>query len=220
MRKWLVSSSFLAGLAVMSFLPALGAGGSKIEETSPPPPSPEQQADARYNEGLAARDSAWRLEKKLAEAPEAKQAKLQKKIRRAYEDAARHFTTAVGFAPDHYRALGSLGYAQRQLGEYEEALRAYDAALELNPDYVEAIEYRGEAYLGLGRINEAQNAYRILSEKDPGLAVELLGAMHSWIDARRAEADADTTQLDGLQAWVDDRGAAADGSSLHKSRAW
>jgi tetratricopeptide (TPR) repeat protein len=210
-----------AALSVLCVTSAVAAGGSRIEDTAAPPPTPEQQANERYNEGLSARDSAWRLEKKLAEAPQEKQAKIEKKIRGAYEDAVRHFTAAVGFAPDHYQALGSLGYAHRQLGDYEQALGAYDAALELNPHYAEAIEYRAEAYLGLGRINEAQNAYRILAEKDAELAAELLGAMRTWIDARRADpAGTDTARMDGFQRWVEDRGEAAGVSSQRKSRSW
>ena len=126
---------------------------------------------------------------------------------------------AVGFKPDHHQALGSLGYAYRQLGNFENALGAYDAALELNPDYAEAIEYRGEAYLGLNRINEAQNAYRVLFEKNVDLAAELLGSMEAWIEARRAEpAGVEVAQLDGFARWVEDRDQAATGSSLHKGR--
>ena len=42
-----------------------GSGGSSVPE-APPPQTPEEQARERYNQGLSLRDSAWRLEKKLA----------------------------------------------------------------------------------------------------------------------------------------------------------
>jgi tetratricopeptide (TPR) repeat protein len=201
---------------------ALAAGGSKIEEPdTTAPPSPEQQAAERYNQGLQYRDDAWRLQKKLdkPDTPVAKRAKIEKNIRRAYESSVRELTAAVGFKPDHFQALGSLGYAYRQLGDFQNALGAYDAALELNPDYAEAIEYRGEAYLGLNRINEAQNAYRILFEKNADLAAELLGSMEAWIAARRAApGEIEVAQLDGFARWVEDRDQAASGSSLHKGR--
>jgi tetratricopeptide (TPR) repeat protein len=197
---------------------ALAAGGSKIEEPDTTPQSPEQQANERYNQGLQYRDDAWRLQKKL-DNPNTPEAKIEKNIRRAYESSVRELTAAVGFKADHFQALGSLGYAYRQLGDFQNALGAYDAALELNPDYTEAIEYRGEAYLGLNRINEAQNAYRTLFEKNADLAAELLGSMEAWIAARRAApGEVEVAQLDGFARWVEDRDQAASGSSLHKGR--
>jgi len=220
MKKTSIRALVLPLLVAVSVSAALAAGGSKLEEPEAAATGPEQQANERYNLGLAARDGAWRLEKQLAGAPAEQRDKLEKKIRGAYEEAVRHFRSAVALFPEHHQALGSLGYAQRQLGHYEEAMQAYDAALALAPDYVEAIEYRGEALLGLGRINEAQNAYRVLAEKKPDLAAELLGAMRSWIEARRSDGGADAAQLDGLESWIADRGAVATGSSLHKSRSW
>ena len=202
--------------------PALAAGGSKIEEPdATAPPSPGEQAAERYNQGLQYRDDAWRLQKKLDDpgTPQAKRAKIEKNVRRAYESAVREFTAAVGFKADHYQALGSLGYAYRQLGDFERALDAYDAALEVNPRYAEAIEYRGEAYLGLNRINEAQNAYRLLLEMESDLAAELLGSMQAWIAARRAEpGSVAAAQLDGLARWIEDRDRSASGSTQHKGR--
>jgi tetratricopeptide (TPR) repeat protein len=221
MREAIRPTVFVLATIGLAVSVALAAGGSKIEEPDTTPASPEQQANERYNQGLQYRDDAWRLQKKLdnPDTPEAKRAKIEKNIRRAYESSVRELTAAVGFKPDHHQALGSLGYAYRQLGDFENALEAYNAALELNPDYAEAIEYRGEAYLGLNRINEAQNAYRILLEKNADLAAELLGSMEAWIAARRAEpGDIAVAQLDGFARWVEDRELAACRSSLHKSR--
>lgn len=209
----------LSGLAGSA---ALAAGSTPIKNTEDADrPDPETQADEHFNKGLTHRDEAWELQAKLDSAPEDQRAKIATKIRTAYEHAVGEFRAAVELNPRHHQALGSLGYAYRQLGRYESALEAYDAALDLDPDYSKAIEYRGEAYLGLNRINEAQNAYRVLSEKDPGLAAELLGAMQSWVAARRTDpAGVDVAVVNGFERWIEDRGAAASGSSLHKSRSW
>ena len=212
-----------AAVLALAVLPALAAGGSKIDAPPAPEPTPDEQANQRYNEGLAERDAAWRLEKKLAdpETPADKRDKIATNLRQAYERAAREFSAAFGLNPAHFQALSDLGYVRRQLGDYEGALEAYGAALELKPDYARAIEYRGEAYLGLNRIADAQNAYRTLQERDAALAAELLGAMQSWVAARRADpAGVDPAAVDGLATWVADRGAAASGSSLHKNRSW
>ncbi len=200
------------------------SGGSKVE-TAPIPKTPEEQARERYNQGLAYRDEAWRFIKKLAKpnTPEAKRAKMETKIGRAYDDAAREFSVAISLSPEFHQAYSGLGYVYRQLNDYPRALQAYDLALELDPDYAEAIEYRAEAYLGLNRINDAQNAYRVLLEQNPSLAAELLGAMRAWLQQRREEpAGIEVAQLDGFERWVEDRGEAAgeDKSSLRKSRTW
>ncbi len=213
-----------AALALVCGLPALAAGGSRIEEIAPVEAelTPEQQADRHYNEGLAQRDEAWRLEKKLVQAPAEKRDKIEQKISQAHERSVTEFTSALASNPRHYQALAGLGYAFRQLGDYAKALAAYDAALEISPGYGPALEYRGEAYLAMNRINDAQNAYRVLLEHDPRLAPELLGAMQSWIEARRAvpAAGVESAQIDGLESWVKDRDRAAAESSLHKTRTW
>ena len=220
MRTLVVSMTLLG--ATWSGLQA--SGGSSVDET-PIPMTPEQQAGQRYNQGLSFRDEARRLQKKLnsPDTPEAKRAKIEKKLGRAYESAVKEFAGAISLSPRHHQAYSSLGYVYRQLGDYPLALESYDRALEIDPDYGEAIEYRGEAYLGLNRINDAQNAYRVLLEKNPKLAAELLGAMHAWLKQRREEpAGVEATALDGFERWVEDRGEAAsvDQSSLRKSRTW
>jgi tetratricopeptide (TPR) repeat protein len=219
MRTWNHGAAIVV-LSVLAWNSVPAGGGSKVEPPAAPAATPEQQATEQYNEGISYRDRAWQLEKKLESAPENKRAKIEKKIEGAYEAAAKRFEAAVALDARHYRALGSLGYARRQLGEFDQAMRAYDAALEIQPDYPEAIEYRAEAYLGLNRVNDAQNAYRILAERDAGLAADLLMAMRSWIDVQRQRGDGDPGQLDGLERWVEDRGEAAGGTGRHKGRTW
>ena len=220
MRRTLPTLALGLWLALLA-LPAWSAGSSRIEEPAGEPESPEQQANDLYNQGLAERDDAWRLEKKLAAAAPDERPKLEHKVRRAYESSAKAFSQALALNPRHHQALSSLGYTQRQLGDYEKALATYNAALELKPDYGPAIEYRGEAYLGLNRIVDAQNSYRMLAEKEPALAAELLGAMKSWIEARKANpSGVDPAQIDAFATWVADRGEAAATSSLHKTRSW
>ena len=72
------------------------SGGSQVE-TAPIPKTPEEQARERYNQGLSYRDEAWRFIKKLANpnTPEAKRAKMETKIGRAYDAAAREFSYPV-----------------------------------------------------------------------------------------------------------------------------
>ena len=219
MRTWTRGAGIVV-LCVLVGSAVLAGGGSKVETPAAPAKTPEQRATEHYNERISQRDRAWQLENKLESAREDKRAKLEKKIDGAYRAAAKQFEAAIALDARHYRALGSLGYARRQLGDFDQAMRAYDAALEIEPDYPEAIEYRAEAYLGLNRINEAQNAYRVLSEKDAELAADLLTAMRSWIDVKRQRGDADAAQLDGLERWVEDRGEAAGGTGRHKGRTW
>jgi len=219
MRTW-TRGAAIGLLSVLAWGSVTAGGGSKVETPAAPAKTPEQQATEHYNEGISYRDRAWQLEKKLESAPEDKRAKIEKKIDGAYGAAAKQFEAAIALDARHYRALGSLGYARRQLGDFDQAMRAYDAALEIEPDYPEAIEYRAEAYLGLNRINDAQNAYRVLAERDAKLAADLLMAMRSWIDVKRQRGDADASQLDGLERWVEDRGDAAGGTGRHKGRTW
>jgi tetratricopeptide (TPR) repeat protein len=204
---------------------AFAAGSTPKEPTieAGSEPSAEDRAIEHYNAGLASRDEAWRLERKLEDAAPEERAKLTAKIDRAFARAVKDLTAAVEADPDMHEAWSSLGYALRRSGDANGALEAYDRALALAPAYGEAIEYRGEAYLALGRIDDAQRAFDELLPSHPKLADELLGAMRSWIEARRAEpAGIDVGQLDELERWVDSRGRGElpRESSLGKTRGW
>ena len=66
MREPIRAGLVLAALCALNCAGAWASGGSRVEEPAAATETPEQQADQRYNEGLASRDSAWRLQKKLA----------------------------------------------------------------------------------------------------------------------------------------------------------
>lgn len=222
MTKTLRLPTSLAAILLLTCSAVYAAGGSSIDSTAETA-TPEQQANEHYNEGLVNRDHAWKLQKKAAnsELPEEKRAKLQKKMRNAYERAIAEFTAAITLHPEHHQAFGSLGYVYRQTGDYAKALAAYGEALALKPDYAEAVEYRAEAYLGLNRIDDAKASYETLAQLNAKLAGELLHAMHAWVEQRRADpAGINVGALDAFERWVEDRGEGKVASTLRKSGSW
>jgi tetratricopeptide (TPR) repeat protein len=221
-RTLTVLYTLLALLVVA--VPARASGGSRSEPSAAAEEAPEQLAMGYYNDGLASRDSAAKLQKKAADpslTPE-KRKKIETKIERAYEQAVKSFTRAVENDPGMFQAWGSLGYARRMTGNYVTAIEAYSTALSLKPDYAEALEYLGEAYLGLRRIEDVQRCHETLAEIDDELATELLSAAHAWIDQRRHDPQGvKVGELDAFERWVGDRLEGAPvASSLGKPRSW
>jgi len=212
----------LALFAVAGAAPLYAAGTPKIETPPPEAPTPEQLAAEHYNTGVAQRDEAWRLERKLAAAEPAQREKLGTKIRRAYEQAVKSFTRAVESDPGMHEAWAGLGYALRRTGDPEAGLEAYGRALEIAPDYGPALEYLGEAYLELDRLADARGTYERLEGADATLARELLSAMHSWVAARRSDpGEVKVGELDAFERWVSERLAGEPvESSLRKPRSW
>ena len=182
------SRSFLPVLLMMVFAasPLLAAGSNR---SATEPRDPHDDAVVSFNDGLASRDRAWKLEKDLAKAPnEAARAKIAEKIRKAYQSAVRAQRSAVRYDPKLYQAHGELGYALRKTGDYAAALESYDKALAIQPGYAEAIEYRAEAYLGLNRVDDARQAYMTLHNGgDAARAKMLAGAMAKWLRQRRTD---------------------------------
>ena len=214
----LVLTSCFLVLAVQS-LPSVAAGGSSVPSVSPA----DQAADA-YNRGIKYRDKAWKLEEQAATASGEDRSKLEEKIRKEYQKAARAFEAAVDTNPDMYQAHSSLGYALRKLGKFDDSLASYDRALELEPTYSEAIEYRAEAYLGLNRLEDAKEAYMELFRSDRERADELMSAMKKWIDDRSGESGGvDKAAIEEFEDWVHERAEiAGHTASLSSSsdRAW
>lgn len=198
-----------------------GGGSPKPPATREEPRSPADQAAEQYNFGLASRDDAWRLEKKLAAAPAEQRERIEKKIARAYELSAERLEKAVRLDPDMHEAWGSLGYALRKSGRIDDALDAYDRSLSLRPDYAPALEYRAEAHLEQNRIDDALSGHARLLDVDPDLAGELRLAMRGWLEARRKDSrGVDESRLDELEGWLEDQGELPEKSRLRKSRAW
>jgi tetratricopeptide (TPR) repeat protein len=167
--------------------------------------TPEQQAIQAYNMGIASRDKAWKLEKKMAESTDAaEREKLNKKIGKSYKTAASSFERAIRSNPMMFEAHSDLGYCLRKQGDFEASLAAYDRALEIEPRYAEAIEYRAEAYLGLNRLDEAKQAYLELFKGQSDQAAALLEAMQRWV----AENGEDP-QAEAFSTWVTERSEIA-----------
>jgi tetratricopeptide (TPR) repeat protein len=212
-------------LALVAGGQARGSGDEPIDTGSAgAPKSPAEIAAGHFNEGLSSRDQAWALQKKAddpALAPDKRQG-VERKVRRAYEQAIASFERAIEADPAMYRAWSMLGYCRRQTGDYTAALAAYDRALELEPDYSEAIEYRGEAYLGLDRTDDARAAYERLAQADPALAAELLAAMETWVERRRADpGGVEPGAVEAFGRWVDARrGGAPIAAPTGGSRGW
>ncbi|MEM7481145.1 MAG: tetratricopeptide repeat protein [Acidobacteriota bacterium] len=206
MKRPIPALSLLALAALLAPVALFAAGGSSAPTPTPRPSlpelTPEQKADAAYNRGLELRDKAWSIEDQNGDA---------KKIEKVYRKAAKRFEDATNQNPKHHQAWSSLGYALRKLGEYEDSLAAYDTALELAPTYTEAIEYRAEAYLGLNRLDDAKEAYMHLFSLDRQRADELMTAMVTWLENRKADPDGvDAETLEAFDAWVVERTKLAD----------
>ncbi len=188
-----------------------GGGASKPREETPATETveltPEQEAIDAYNMGIAARNKAWKLEKKLAASTDAKeQKKLGTKISKSYRNAVGSFERAVRKNPMMHEAHSDMGYCLRRQGDFEAALAAYDLALEIQPNYAEAIEYRAEAYLGLNRLDEAKQAYMTLFKGQSDQAPALLEAMQRWVAQRDANpGDDQAEQVEAFSAWVAER---------------
>ena len=72
------------------------AGGGKTKTTEEVAKTPEQEAVMAYNNGIAARDKAWKIEKKLHGATDAReQEKLTAKREKTYRAAVENFERAV-----------------------------------------------------------------------------------------------------------------------------
>jgi tetratricopeptide (TPR) repeat protein len=221
---------FLGLFVICTALPPAHAEGGTQRSTTPdvePERSVEELATEAYNRGIEQRDRAWKLEEKLAAGNQSEKAsaKLEKKIRRSYDDAAREFLDAVRHNPGLFQAFSSLGYAERKLGNYESALEAYNRALAIEPKYSEAIEYRAEAFLALGRIDDAKQAYDQLVELNREHAAKLLEAMKTWVDRKRADpGDLGPQSVKELENWIRQKdemaGDVAGHASPEKESGW
>ena len=205
-------------MGLLPATPADGAGSQPVSQPTPPqtpPLSPEEAGKEAYNQGLKHRDKAWGYEDKAKAAKsDADREKLLGKAQKQYGKAIPLFETATEKVPQFHQAYSSLGYALRKTGQHEEALAAYDKALEIAPFYAEAIEYRAEAYLGLGRLEDAKEAYMLLFSGNREHADELMEAMKTWVEERRADpAGMSAEDIDAFATWVKERGEIADQSA-------
>lgn len=191
-------------LVVLAASPAMAAGS----RAGSMPSTPGDDAMMSFNDGVSARDRAWKLEKELATAKDAAaKTKLEAKIAKAYQAAVRSQKNAVRYNPSLFQAYGELGYALRKTGDYPAALEAYDKALSIQPGYAEAIEYRAEAYLGLNRVDEARQAYMTLHNGGDATRAKMLAeAMTKWLEQRRADPAGVAAQaIEEFAKWLTQR---------------
>ena len=194
-------------LAIPGVVAASGSSPMSTPSTQMPSLTPEQEAVEYYNDGVAYREKADKLEKgSAAENDAARKAKLLEKSKGLHESSIKKFMKAVGKDPKMFQAWGSLGYAYRKTGNYPVALEAYDRALALEKSYTPAIEYRAEAYLGLNRLAEVKSAYMTLFSTDRTRADELASAMEKWVEQRQADpGGVDAATAEDFGKWVAER---------------
>lgn len=174
--------------------------------------TPRELAIDNYNRGIKYRDDAWELQAEASNESDAKKrARIEKKVDKAFSNAAKRFRTAIKYEPRLYQAHGSLGYALRQLGDYPASLAAYNESLALKPDYSEAIEYRAEANLALGNIEETKAAYVQLLELDRPRADELMAAIKTFLENPPASLAPDVVAA--LREWAGERMQLSDATS-------
>jgi tetratricopeptide (TPR) repeat protein len=172
------------------------------------------EADRLYNLGLKHRDRAWEYEKQADGANNAKDREVyQQSARREFELAIDMLSTATKQNSRHYEAFGSLGYAQRKIGDFKAALNSYDRSLKMRPDYSVALEYRAEAYLGLNRVKDARSDYLKLVKIDKDQARLFLAAVVSWLAEKEGE---DPLMLE-FADWID---AEREKLGLGEGKSW
>jgi tetratricopeptide (TPR) repeat protein len=199
-------------LALLLILPAFSSASSSGGKMSLPAApadqmTPEQQANALYNDGLSYRDKAAKLEKEAESENDArKKEKLLAKAKDKHQDSIKKFDQATKKNPDHYSAWGNLGYAYRKTGNYPASLEAYGKALAIQPNYTPAIEYRAEAYLALNRLDEVKSVYMMLFNMDRPRADELASAIDKWLEKKKADpAGVDPAKLEEFSKWSEQR---------------
>ncbi|CAN6252531.1 unnamed protein product [Urochloa humidicola] len=83
-----------------------------------------------------------------------------------FEEAARHFSEAIGLAPGNQVLYSNRSAALASLHRYSEALADAEKTVELKPDWAKGYSRLGAAHLGLGDASSAVAAY------EKGLAIE------------------------------------------------
>jgi tetratricopeptide (TPR) repeat protein len=220
------TSRYLATVLLTVSASSLFASGMRPAQSNPQSSqrSPQDMAVASLNDGIHARDRAWKLEKELETTQDpGKQDKLRQKIQKTYEADARSQRDAIRNKPDMFQAYTELGYALRKSGDYPGALEAYDKSLSIMPNYAEALEYRAEAYLGLNRVTDARDTYLILyNGGDATRSQQLAEAMQKWVTSRRAAAaGAAPESIDQLDTWLSQRTEIATHSGVTaKAGSW
>jgi tetratricopeptide (TPR) repeat protein len=169
-----------------------------------PPPSVQDQADARNNlaislidagrleQAVAACHQAIVLEPNFAEAHNNLAVALKKLGR--LDEAITACSAAIALRPTYAEAHSNLGNALFETGRIEPAITAYRRALDLKPDYLAALNNLGTALGKAGQFTEAIDAYTAAIKLKPdvaevhnnlGVALGGIGRLDEAIDAFR-----------------------------------
>lgn len=84
-----------------------------------------------------------------------------------YDDAIRHFTTAIELSPDNHVLYSNRSAAYASLNQFTEALSDAKKTVELKPDWPKGYSRLGAAQLGLHNYSDAVSAYKKGLELDP-----------------------------------------------------
>ena len=203
---------FALALALLLILPAFSSGSSSGGKTSLPSApaeqmTPEQEANALYNDGISYRDKAAKFEKEAESENDArKKEKLVAKAKDRHEDSIKKFDQATKKNPGNYAAWGNMGYAYRKIGNYPASLEAYGKALSIQPNYTPAIEYRAEAYLALNQLDDVKSVYMMLFNMDRPRADELAAAIDKWLEKKKADPSGiEPSKLEEFSKWAEQR---------------
>jgi tetratricopeptide (TPR) repeat protein len=83
-------------------------------------------------------------------------------------EAAEHYRTAIGIAPDHPIPRNNLGLLLLEEGRVDEAIEQFRGALAVSPDYAKARSHLGVALFRAGRVEEAEAELRDGVRRNPG----------------------------------------------------
>jgi Flp pilus assembly protein TadD len=152
--KWLCG---FCAIAVMTAIPALGAGSGSAGSSGQPVVKQESPAVKLYNEGV-----------QLMRAKQFAQAQLK-------------FEQAVKADPGFAEAHNNLAFTLRKQGpaNFQKSLTHYNKAIQLKPTLAEAYMYRGVLYTQMGRNADAEADLATLKKLNPSLAKELQDFMKS-----------------------------------------
>ncbi|KAH7863951.1 hypothetical protein Vadar_023927 [Vaccinium darrowii] len=84
-----------------------------------------------------------------------------------YDDAIRHFTTAIELSPDNHVLYSNRSAAYASLNQFTEALSDAQKTVELKPDWPKGYSRLGAAHSGLHNYSDAVSAYKKGLELDP-----------------------------------------------------
>lgn len=84
-----------------------------------------------------------------------------------YEDAIKHFTEAIVFAPTNHVLYSNRSAAYASLHKYNEALQDAKKTVEIKADWSKGYSRLGAAYVGLGKYDDAISSYKKGLELDP-----------------------------------------------------